>query len=98
MLRREKMMIIGKKKIDAIQLAHFTSTSGKYDCFLATHYNGSYQCHDVGAYNKATGEVVRRHYKSRELAMIFYTKFRDEMTTPDMIAEDEDSYTTLKEE
>jgi hypothetical protein len=88
-------MIIGKKSIDAIKLFSFKSTSGKYDGFLATHYDGKQQCYDVGTFNNATGEVVRRHYKKREVAIAFYSNFRDKMTAQGAPPEDEDYYTTL---
>lgn len=72
-------MLIGSKKIDAVVLAKATSTSGKYEIFFAEHYIASGPCYDVGSYNLATAEVVRRHYLAKEEALRFWERFKEDM-------------------
>ena len=57
----------------------FTSTSGKYTIFFGEHFNGTEACHDVGALNLQTGELIRRHYINRDEAGNAWEEFKQEM-------------------
>lgn len=70
-------------RLRCVIISKVQSTTGKYFCFLGTHYNGKVQCYDVGSYNNVTGEIVRRHYTlegNKEEAYAYWSEFRAKMT------------------
>ena len=76
------MNILGDKKLDCSIIAETLSHSGKYRVFFGVHYVRGITCWDVGAYNKDTGLVTRRHYADKPSAFIFWNTFREGMLRP----------------
>lgn len=66
-------------KLNLVILDKFTSTSGKYLCFLGEHFNGTERCIDVGVFNNFKRELIRRHYQLEWEAKEFYEHFKEDM-------------------
>lgn len=67
-----KVPLIGSKKINATIISEVVSTSGKYNVFLAVHFQHGEKCFDVGTFNTKDGSVVRRHYSSQPEAIAYH--------------------------
>jgi hypothetical protein len=49
-----------------------TGPSGRYIYFLGQHWNGTFECYDVGSarMDRRPIEITRRHHKTKEEALI----------------------------
>jgi hypothetical protein len=71
------------------------STSGKYMLFIGIHFEKGHTCWVVGCSNKATGEMVMRHYNEQipgcvapqAQAYTYWEEFKTKMKEP---AQDEE--------
>lgn len=81
-MQKPKAPALQLKKVDIVILGSAVSTSGKYGLFLGEHYISGFPCYDVGAFNKASGEIVRRHYRDKAQALCFWEDFQTQMTAP----------------
>ena len=55
-------MLLDFRKPNVSVVDKCISWSGKYFCFLGSHYEAGKICWVVGSSNKVTGEIVMRHY------------------------------------
>lgn len=69
-------------RLGLIVLGSTLSTTGKYWIAIGHHWKGAHQCHDVISVNQQNGEIIKRHYKSKEEALIFWETFYQQMTAP----------------
>lgn len=73
---------------DIVIITKALSTSGKYEIFYGEHIRAGKQCFDVGSLNGKSGEIVRRHYSTKEEALAFWEDFHQRMTSPDSIPDE----------
>lgn len=77
-----KPALIGDRKLPFQVLQSKVSTSGKYKIYYGTHINEGHYCWDVAVVNTVTGELIRRHYKAKDEAIVYWDEFQEKMLAP----------------
>jgi hypothetical protein len=81
-LHGDPMPIAFKADRYGVQVVHkWTSPSGRWTLFLGTHFDGTHQCWDMGAFQNPTGACQRLHFKDNKTgATIEFDKAKEELT------------------
>jgi hypothetical protein len=95
------MTLLNFRKPECYVLEKCVSYSGKYMGFFGNHYHEGHLCYVVGASNKATGEILMRHYNetnniNEEAAKYAATKYWQTLQTglkKAPVAEETDDFT-----